>query len=188
MRDSSFISHLSIILPMKKKSSRRSHKKRHWSRYPRWAWWLGGLFAIGLYVWLFYYFFVGPYGFRWRAVYGDAKNPNGYEIRGIDISHYQGKIDWDQLRNAMIEKCPIRFVVIKATEGSTQLDKRFNDNFRNAQEYGFIRGAYHFWSNKSSARDQAYFFLKKVHLQLLYLHHSYLQKTGKHRHCILHQC
>ena len=165
MRDSSFISHLSIILPMKKKSSRRSHKKRHWSRYPRWAWWLGGLFAIGLYVWLFYYFFVGPYGFRWKAVYGDAKNPNGYEIRGIDISHYQGKIDWDQLRNAMIEKCPIRFVVIKATEGSTQLDKRFNDNFRNAQEYGFIRGAYHFWSNKSSARDQAYFFLKKVHLQ-----------------------
>ena len=54
---------------------------------------------------------------------------------------------------------------IKATEGSTRLDNCFNDNFRNAREYGFIRGAYHFWSNKSSARDQAQFFLNKVHLQ-----------------------
>ena len=24
----------------------------------------------------------------------------GYEIHGIDISHYQGKIDWEQLKNA----------------------------------------------------------------------------------------
>ena len=31
--------------------------------------------------------------------------------------------------------------------------------------YGFIRGAYHFWSNKSTAREQAYYFLKQVHLE-----------------------
>ena len=65
----------------------------------------------------------------------------------------------------MIEKCPVRFIVIKATEGSNRLDDYFNENFKNAQDYGFIRGAYHFWSNKSSARDQAYWFLKKVHLK-----------------------
>ena len=117
---------------------------------------------VVVYVWIFYYFFVGPYGFRWRAIYGDAKYPSGYEIRGIDISHYQGEIDWEQLQHAMIEKCPIRFIMIKATEGSSRLDPNFNENFRNARDYGFIRGAYHFWSNKSSARDQAQFFLKRV--------------------------
>ena len=134
-------------------------------KLPRWAWVLGGVAVIVAYVWTFYYFFVGPYGFRWRAIYGDAKYPSGYEIRGIDISHYQGDIDWEQLENAMIEKCPIRFVMIKATEGASRLDPMFNDNFRNARDYGFIRGAYHFWSNKSSAREQAQFFLKRVHLQ-----------------------
>ena len=52
-----------------------------------------------LYVFLFYHFFVGPTGFRWRALYGDEVYPEGYEIHGIDISHYQGKIDWEQLNN-----------------------------------------------------------------------------------------
>ncbi|EKC75484.1 hypothetical protein LEA_05180, partial [human gut metagenome] len=43
--------------------------------------------VIVLYVFLFYHFFVGPTGFRWRALYGDAEYPEGYEIHGIDISH-----------------------------------------------------------------------------------------------------
>ena len=60
---------------------------------------------------------------------------------------------------------PIRFVIIKSTEGDSHIDTKFRDNFSNAKEYGFIRGVYHFWSNKSSARRQAYFFLAMVHLQ-----------------------
>ena len=130
------------------------------------AWWTGGILVVVAYVWAFYYFFVSPLGFRWRALYGDAKYPDGYEIRGIDISHYQGKIDWELLQNAMIEKSPIRFVVMKATEGASKIDPSFNENFQQAREYGFIRGAYHFWSNKSSARQQAYFFLDKVPLEV----------------------
>ena len=109
-----------------------------------------------------YYFFVGPTGFRWRALYGDAKYPKGYEIHGIDISHYQGEINWDKLRHSMIEGCPLRFIIIKSTEGSTKLDENFNDNFYQSREYGFIRGAYHFWSNKSTAREQAYYFLLHI--------------------------
>lgn len=129
------------------------------------AWIIGGLAIMALYVWVFYYFFVGPTGFRWRAFYGDAKYPEGYEIHGIDISHYQGKINWDRLRsNALIDGCPLRFIIVKATEGSSQIDPNFNDNFYQAREYGFVRGAYHFWSVHSSARAQANFFLKKVHL------------------------
>lgn len=133
-------------------------------RYPRWAWWIGGTTVIVLYVFLFYHFFVGPTGFRWRALYGDAEYPEGYEIHGIDISHYQGKIDWEQLKNAMIKGCPVRFVIIKSTEGSSRLDENFRENFNQARDFGFIRGVYHFWSNKSTAREQAYYFLDQVHL------------------------
>lgn len=133
-------------------------------RNPRWAWWIGGTAVIVLYVFLFYHFFVGPTGFRWRALYGDAEYPEGYEIHGIDISHYQGKIDWEQLKNAMIKGCPVRFVIIKSTEGSSRLDENFRENFNQARDFGFIRGVYHFWSNKSTAREQAYYFLDQVHL------------------------
>ena len=133
-------------------------------RYPRWAWWIGGTAVIVLYVFLFYHFFVGPTGFRWRALYGDAEYPEGYEIHGIDISHYQGKIDWEQLKNAMIKGCPVRFVIIKSTEGSSRVDENFRENFNQARDFGFIRGVYHFWSNKSTAREQAYYFLDQVHL------------------------
>lgn len=133
-------------------------------RYPRWAWWIGGTAVIVLYVFLFYHFFVGPTGFRWRALYGDAEYPEGYEIHGIDISHYQGKIDWEQLKNAMIKGCPVRFVIIKSTEGSSRLDENFRENFNQARDFVFIRGVYHFWSNKSTAREQAYYFLDQVHL------------------------
>lgn len=133
-------------------------------RYPRWAWWIGGTAVIVLYVFLFYHFFVGPTGFRWRALYGDAEYPEGYEIHGIDISHYQGKIDWEQLKNAMIKGCPVCFVIIKSTEGSSRLDENFRENFNQARDFGFIRGVYHFWSNKSTAREQAYYFLDQVHL------------------------
>ena len=155
--------------------SRRSHRHAHFpvsiihfswfQKGPRWAWIIGAVAVIALYVWVFYYFFVGPTGFRWRALYGDAKYPGGYEIHGIDVSHYQGEIDWARLRsNAIIDGCPLRFVFIKSTEGSSRVDPNFNDNFEQARDYGFVRGVYHFWSNKSSARDQAYYFLKKVHL------------------------
>ena len=135
------------------------------ANHMRWAWWIGGVGVALLYAWLFYTFFVSPTGFRWRALYGDANYPKGYEIHGIDISHYQGDIDWKLLRGATIEECPLRFIMIKATEGASRLDENFNDNFYQARENGYIRGAYHFWSNKSSARSQAYHFLQKVHLQ-----------------------
>lgn len=150
--------------PRRGSSRGRRRSSSFLQRYPRWAWWIGGTAVIVLYVFLFYHFFVGPTGFRWRALYGDAEYPEGYEIHGIDISHYQGKIDWEQLKNAMIKGCPVRFVIIKSTEGSSQLDENFRENFNQVRDFGFIRGVYHFWSNKSTAREQAYYFLDQVHL------------------------
>mgnify|MGYP002624405206 CR=1 FL=1 len=145
-----------------------SHKKKHnrrSSRLPAYVWWVGGILVALAYAWALYYFFVGPTGFRWRALYGDASYPEGFEIQGIDISHHQGKVDWERLRNAMIQKTPVRFVIIKATEGASLTDEMFSDNFYQAREYGFIRGAYHFYSTRTSAREQANYFLSQVQLE-----------------------
>ena len=133
---------------------------------PGWAWWLGGSLVVAAYVFFFYYIFVSPFGFRWRALYGDISYPEGYEIHGIDISHHQGNINWQELKDhGMIDKFPVRFVMIKATEGATRVDPKFEDNFYQAREYGFTRGAYHFYSVHSSAKPQAAFFIRKVKLE-----------------------
>lgn len=135
-------------------------------RLPSWSYWLGGAGIVAVYLYFFYYFFVGPFGFRWRALYGDVSYPEGYEIHGIDISHHQGQIDWDELKdNGTINHCPIRFVMIKATEGATQTDRNFRDNFYQARENGFTRGAYHFYSVHTPAEQQAYHFIKTVDLE-----------------------
>ena len=133
---------------------------------PSWAWWIGGISVVAVYVYFFYYIFVGPFGFRWRALYGDVSYPEGYEIHGIDISHHQGKIDWRTLRDkGLIDELPVRFVMIKATEGASRVDENYDENFRQAREYGFTRGAYHFYSVYSSAKDQAEFFIKHAKLE-----------------------
>ena len=144
--------------------SRRS-KKHSW-HLPGWAWWIGVAAVLAAYVYFFYYIFVGPFGFRWRALYGDVNYPAGYEIHGIDSCHHQGDIDWEELRDkGLINETPIRFIMIKATEGATTVDENFKKNFYQAREYGFTRGAYHFYSVYSSARQQANFFIKNVKLE-----------------------
>ena len=133
---------------------------------PGWAWWIGGLSIVGIYIYFFYYIFVGPFGFRWRALYGDVSYPEGYEIHGIDVSHHQGKINWQKLKDqGMIDKFPVRFVMIKATEGASRIDPNFKENFFQARENGFTRGAYHFYSIYSSVEKQAEFFIKNVKLE-----------------------
>jgi lysozyme len=133
---------------------------------PGWTWWIGGGVIIAVYVFFFYYLFVSPFGFRWRALYGEVSYPEGYEIHCIDISHHQGTIDWATLKDeAVIDERPIRFIMIKATEGANKIDENFKDNFYNAREYGFTRGAYHFYGTRSTAKAQAQFFISQVKLE-----------------------
>lgn len=134
-------------------------------RFPSWLLWLGGLIIIAAYVGFFYHFFVSPFSFRWRAIYGDPVYPDGYEIRGIDISHYQERVNWEKLRNASIGDSPVSFVFIKATEGEKLFDDNFNRNFANAKRNDIIRGAYHFFIPGISARKQAEFYLSIAQLE-----------------------
>lgn len=121
--------------------------------------------AIGLACYLVYIYLVSPYTSRWQALYGKENYPEGYSIRGIDVSHHQGEINWKKLSKAQIGDEPISFVFIKATEGKDFLDTNFNENFYQAREYGLIRGAYHYFKPNVSAKEQALYFLKQVHLE-----------------------
>ena len=130
-----------------------------------WAIVTGVVLIVAGYVFFFYYFFVNPFSFRWQAIYGEANDPEGFEIRGIDISHYQDRIDWERLRNANVQRVPLRFVFVKATEGVSMIDENFSDNFYQARQNDLIRGAYHFFVPDADARKQARFYLKQVHLE-----------------------
>ncbi|MEV6104728.1 GH25 family lysozyme [Streptomyces sp. NPDC051940] len=79
---------------------------------------------------------------------------HGDGVQGIDVSHWQGSINWTSVRNAGIQ-----FAWIKATEGTSYKDPQFNANYTNAYYAGVIRGAYHFARpNLSSGATQANYF------------------------------
>lgn len=117
---------------------------------------------------VFYYFVIRPYAYRWKPCEGRKEYgvciPCGYEIHGIDISHYQGKIDWDKLLLNKSNSFPLHFIFMKATEGGDHGDDTFESNFAAARDYGFIRGAYHFFSPKTDALRQADYFIRTVKL------------------------
>ena len=134
--------------------------------------WLRNILAVlivGCFSVAFYYFFIRPYAYRWKPCHGLKEYgvciPDGYDVHGIDVSHYQENIDWERLRNASLNSSPVSFVFIKATEGTTLLDDNFNLNFYEAKQNDFIRGAYHFFLPDVDAQKQARFFLKQVHLE-----------------------
>ena len=123
---------------------------------------------IGCFSVVFYYFFIRPYAYRWKPCHGLKEYgvciPDGYDIHGIDISHYQGKIDWKRLLQNKETATPLHFVFMKATEGGDHNDTTFEANFANARNHGFIRGAYHFYIPGTDALKQADFFIRTVKL------------------------
>lgn len=80
-----------------------------------------------------------------------------YPIRGVDVSHYQGDIDWQVLADNKIQ-----FAYIKATEGSNHIDDKFAYNWSQAKETNLLVGAYHFFSFDSEGKTQAENFESQV--------------------------
>ena len=80
-----------------------------------------------------------------------------YNTKGIDVSSYQGDIDWKVLSSKGID-----FAFIKATEGSSHIDEKFDYNIRNAAQTKLFYGAYHFFSFDSRGKEQAEHFIKTV--------------------------
>ena len=88
---------------------------------------------------------------------GDEKKISKFEFKdnsifGIDVSHYQKKIDWKKVSKNTNPK--IQFVYIKASEGVTWKDKRFKYNYKNAKSNNLRVGVYHFFSPSTLGKDQ----------------------------------
>ncbi|MEY8802299.1 GH25 family lysozyme [Leisingera sp. XS_AS12] len=87
----------------------------------------------------------------------DGRAPWTYAVHGIDVSRYQGNVDWHQVRRA-----GVAFAYIKATEGGDHTDAKFRDNWRGADRAGLKRGAYHYYYFCRPAAEQARWFIKHV--------------------------
>ena len=83
--------------------------------------------------------------------------PSQWEIFGVDVSSYQGEVDW-----AVLASQGVDFAFIKATEGSSLVDRRFAQNWANARTAGVMVGAYHFFSYDSPGETQADNFIAQV--------------------------
>ena len=69
------------------------------------------------------------------------------ETLGIDVSHHNGKINWEQVPE-------VDFVYIKATEGATYVDPMYQQNINGARARKFRVGAYHYFRTTSSVQKQ----------------------------------
>src|SRR5690606_20266876 len=88
--------------------------------------------------------------------------PDEYPVMGMDISHYQGEINWDQVNQMRIEDDSIQFVFIKATEGLNLEDDRKRSNAYGARGADIDYGFYHFFIPSQSSRKQAEFFCEEI--------------------------
>lgn len=77
-------------------------------------------------------------------------NREKYPVLGVDVSHYQGDINWSD-----IEEQNVSFAFIKATEGSGHIDESASFNLSSAAETDIKISAYHFFSFDSPGETQA---------------------------------
>jgi lysozyme len=100
----------------------------------------------------------------YRSRFKDAKpvsfgrvTPQHHAVHGVDVSRWQGDIDWETLRGQ-----GANFAFIKATDGGDHLDPMFMQNWNGAHRAGLKRGAYHFFYWCRTAADQADWFIRNV--------------------------
>ncbi|MEX0956343.1 MAG: GH25 family lysozyme [Rhizobiaceae bacterium] len=100
------------------------------------------------------------YGYSFRDAhpinFGSSK-PQHLAVHGVDVSRWQGEIDWEKLR-----RYGANFAYIKATDGGDHLDPKFQENWRAAKRAGLRRGAYHFFYWCRTAASQAEWFIRNV--------------------------
>ncbi|HTE49781.1 MAG TPA: GH25 family lysozyme [Kofleriaceae bacterium] len=82
---------------------------------------------------------------------------DGPTVRGIDVSKWQGAIDWDQVAGGGID-----FAFIRVNHGLDDIDERFDFNWAEARRLGILRGAYQYFLPDQDAVAQADLFLDRM--------------------------
>jgi lysozyme len=78
-------------------------------------------------------------------------------VRGVDVSYYQGQIDWGAVHAA-----GVGFAIARVSDGLSHLDPEFADNWRGIRETGLLRGAYQYFEPSDDVRAQADLVVEKV--------------------------
>ena len=89
-----------------------------------------------------------------------AINPSNNEMyEGIDVSRWQGTINFQEVANSGID-----IVYIKATQGTTYVSPLFEEQYTNARNNGLKIGFYHYVTARTveQARNEAQFFASKI--------------------------
>ena len=106
-----------------------------------------------------------PYSREYRQIKNRVENTaisNTEHTFGIDISHYQGKINWDKVKTS---SHPIEYVFVRATMGRNRKDSKFLENWKNAQKNNYVRGAYHYYRPSENSTEQFNNFKSVVRLE-----------------------
>ncbi len=89
--------------------------------------------------------------FAWDVVCAD-----GETIDGIDVSYWQGSIDWDAVANTSVE-----FAFIRVADGLYE-DTQYDTNWSRAREVGIVRGTYQYFRPGTDPQDQAELLLDRM--------------------------
>lgn len=104
----------------------------------------------------------GPYDASEQDLLEEAASaikvcPGPVTTKGIDVSHWQGNINWTSVKNA-----GVKFAFMKATESNYYKDDTFAANWAGSKANGILRGAYHFFRGDVDGVVQADYFLAKM--------------------------
>ncbi len=118
--------------------------------------------VIGYFIFLI--IFPNPNKWTYIKEFG-IKLPLKHIIHGIDVSHHNGKIDWEKVKALEVDEIKINFAFIKASEGTNITDKDFKRNWKEAREKEIVRGAYHYYIPWRDPESQVAIFKKNVSLK-----------------------
>jgi lysozyme len=88
--------------------------------------------------------------------------PESYQSLGIDVSHYQGEINWTEVSAMTILDDSIGFAFIKLTEGTSLIDDQASTNAEGALKEEILFGFYHFFRPSLDVESQALFFCEQA--------------------------
>ncbi|RZS99032.1 glycoside hydrolase family 25 protein [Aquimarina brevivitae] len=87
----------------------------------------------------------------------DTYKPEQGPILGIDVSHFQGEVDWKTIKNHNIS-----FAYAKATQGTHFVDPKFKENQKNTKLADLKHGSYHFYISNENPALQAEHYIKTI--------------------------
>lgn len=99
-----------------------------------------------------------PKTYKQGVYMGVQGNHTASDHGGIDVSHYQGQINWSQVARSG----KVLYAFCKATESNNLMDNTFQYNVREARKVGIPVGCYHFFRPNVSGEAQLKYFIENV--------------------------